>query len=118
MPLMNERLAFKLLGLALTLLSFLQGALARGQDELIDSPMYSDPNVPTATVVKVFSPRLLPLWLQALERPENEIKRQAADAIGFARRRGMPGLEAAVAPLVRVLDKPEQNATVRLAVAQ
>jgi hypothetical protein len=93
-------------------------ASAKAQDTIIDSPMYIDPKLPSATVVKVFSPRLLPLWTQALERPENEIKLQTASTIAFARRRGMPGLESTVPALLRVLDKPEQNASVRLSAAQ
>src|SRR5581483_7006164 len=65
-------------------------------DDVVDSVMYADPLVPSARVVKVFSPRLLPLWLKALERPENDLKCQAAATIALAKRRGMPGLEAAV----------------------
>jgi hypothetical protein len=46
---------------------------ARAADEVIDLVMYTDPDVPTARVVKVFPPRLTSLWLQALERPENDL---------------------------------------------
>jgi HEAT repeat protein len=87
-------------------------------DEVIDSVLYTDPDVPSARVVKVFPPRLTGLWLQALERPENDLKCQAAAAIALAHRRGMPGLEATAAPLLRALDQPGQHPTVRLAAAQ
>src|SRR5262245_64974831 len=70
-------------------------------DPVLDSVMYSDPKVPAAQVVKVFPPRLLPLWLAALERPEDDLKCQAAAAIALARKREMPSLAAAVSPLVR-----------------
>src|SRR5437773_8908019 len=91
---------------------------AHALDEAIDSVMDTDPDIPTARVVKVFPPRLTALWLQALERPEKELKCQAAAAIALAHRRGMPGLETTVPPLLRVLDQPEQHSTVRLAAAQ
>lgn len=108
-------LAHVLLGLVYGLV----GAVpAFAVDEIIDSLIYKDPEIPAARVVKVFRPELLPLWLRALERPETDLKYQAATTIALAHRRGMPGLEAAVPPLLRALDQPEQPLTVRLAVAQ
>ena len=88
------------------------------QDELIETGIYSNPSIPIATPVKVFQPRLITLWLQALERPENDLKRRAANDIGLAHQRGMPGLEVTVAPLIRTLDQPDQHPAVRLAAAQ
>ena len=88
------------------------------QDELVDTQIYSNPKIPLGIPVKVFQPRLIPLWLQALERPEHDLKRRAADDIGLAHQRGMPGLEVTVAPLVRALDQPDQHPAVRLATAQ
>ena len=88
------------------------------QDEIIDSAMYADPKVPLADLVKVFPTRLTVLWLQALERPDNDLKCQAAAAIGLARRRGMPGVESTAPALLRTLDQPNQHPSVRLAVAQ
>src|SRR5580658_8936087 len=82
-----------------------------GQDQIIDSVMYADPKLPTATVEKVYPQRLTSLWLQALERPENDLKLQAAAAIGLAQRRGMPGLGSTATPLLRTLDQPDQNAS-------
>ncbi|MFL5342780.1 MAG: hypothetical protein ACJ8F7_21820 [Gemmataceae bacterium] len=96
------------------------GAAARAgtADEAIDLEMDADPDIPKARVVKVFSPRLIPLWLQALDRPEADLKYQAATTIALAHRRGMPGLSATVEPLLRAIDQPGQHATVRLAAAQ
>jgi HEAT repeat protein len=87
-------------------------------DEAIDSIMYTDPDIPAARVMKVFPQRLTGLWLRALERPEKDLKCQAAAAIALAHRRGMSGLETTVTPLLRTLDQPEQHSTVRLAAAQ
>ena len=75
-------------------LGHLAAGPARGADPVIDFVMYADPDIPAARVVKVFPPRLVPLWLQALERAEDDLKCQAAATIGLARQRGMPGLEA------------------------
>src|SRR5262245_5833494 len=93
-------------------------APASAVDEAIDSVLYTDPDVPVARVVPVFPPRLTGLWLGALDRPENDLKCQAAATIALAHRRGMPGLEATVTPLLRALDQPEQHPAVRLAAAQ
>src|ERR1700683_3769840 len=89
-----------------------------GQDQDIDSVMYAGANRPVATVEKVCPQRLTSLWLQALERPENDLKLQAAAAIGLAQRRGMSGLQSTVTPLLHTFDQPDQNASVRLAVAE
>lgn len=86
-------------------------------DEVIDSVMLTDPDIPAAQVVKVFPERLTSLWLQALEQPDNDLKRQAAATIALAHKRGMPGLEKTVSPLLRAFDQPEQHLTVRLAAA-
>lgn len=91
---------------------------ARAQDPIIDLPEFTDPRIPTATLVKDFPERLTSLWLQALARPEDDFKCQAAAAIGLAHRRGMPGLETTVEPLLRTLDQPGASSSVRLAVAQ
>src|SRR5215472_16603599 len=94
---------------------FVTATPARAVDEVIDSVMFADPDLPRARVVKVFPPRLTALWLQALERPEKDLKCQAAATIALAHRRGMPGLETTITPLLRTLDQPEQHSTVRLA---
>src|SRR6266478_1481401 len=60
-------------------------ALAQpAHDPIIDSLEFVDPNIPTATLVKVFPERLTGLWLQALARPEDDFKCQAAAAIALA----------------------------------
>jgi len=97
---------------------FVTATPARAVDEVIDSVMFADPDLPRARVVKVFPPRLTALWLRALGRPENDLKCQAAATIALAHRRGMPGLETTVGPLLRALDQDGQHPTVRLAVAR
>src|SRR5262249_13908871 len=93
--------------------------VSRGSsDEVIDSPMYSKPDLPAPRVITVFPEEAIGLWLKALERPDADTRCKAADAIALARRRGVKGLEKTVAPLLAALDRPDQHSTVRLPVAQ
>lgn len=110
----TEFLSRYLLGL---FCAFLVASRAGAVEPVIDSVMHSDPDIPAAKVVKVFPQRLTTLWLQALARPEEDMKCQAAAAIVLAHQRGMPGLESTVPALLRALDQPGQHSTVRLAVA-
>src|SRR5205807_2392001 len=104
--------AFFVLALAAGL--WLHASPAAGAfDDVIDSPMYRLPKLPEPTVEFVFPPELKVLWLRALERPEAEMRLNAATAIVLAHRRGMKGLESAVTPLVTALDAPEQDRAVR-----
>ena len=80
--------------------------------------MYHDPQLPKPAFETGFPPGLLALWLQALERPERDLKRRAAEAIVRAQQEGLTGLDAAIEPLMRELQRPEQERLVRLAVVQ
>jgi HEAT repeat protein len=80
--------------------------------------MYHAPELPEPSLVLVFPEKALGLWLRALERPEADLRCQAAAAVALAQRRGVKGLEATIAPLVAALDRPDQHPSVRLAVAQ
>jgi HEAT repeat protein len=94
-------------------------AAARGDfDEVIDTPMYQDPDLPVRPVVTVFTEKTKVLWLKALERPEADLKCKAADAVALAHRRGVKGLETTVDPLRAVLDQADAHPAVRLAVAR
>jgi HEAT repeat protein len=84
----------------------------------ITSEMYSDPQLPAARLVTGFPKGAVPLWVEALDRPDAATKCAAAQSIGLAHRQGMPGLDAAVPALVRELERPGQHPTVRLAAAR
>jgi HEAT repeat protein len=88
------------------------------QEEIVNSQIDNDPHIPVGRQIKVFSERLLPLWLEALGRPEHDLKRQAAAAIALAHQKGMTGLETCVPALLKTLDQPDQQPAVRLAIAQ
>ena len=91
---------------------------ARGQAiNPIDSVMDRDPNIPFPRVVNTFPKGAAESWIQALDRPDAATKIEAAQTIAIAHRQGLKGLGAAVVPLTRLLDRPDQHPTVRLAVA-
>jgi HEAT repeat protein len=86
--------------------------------DVLDHAMLRDPELPAPTEVVVFRESHAGLWLQALDRPEADLRCQAALAIAEARRLGMQGLERAVPALVREVTRPDQHPTVRLAAAK
>jgi HEAT repeat protein len=80
--------------------------------------MYQDPLLLRPTSELRFPPGLVPLWLQALERPERDLKRRAAAAITRGQKKGLPGLDATIEPLMRVLKQPDQDRLTRLTAVQ
>jgi len=102
---------------SVVLLSLVVGSAARADDP-IDSVLERSPEIATPKVVRTFSERLIPLWLQALDRPEVDHRCQAAGAIGRARELGMTGLEATIPALTRELGRDGQHSSVALAAAR
>jgi HEAT repeat protein len=105
-----------LLGLFTAALSLLAGA-ARADDAL-DSAMFKNPDLPDAKEVVVFPPRLKPLLLEALARPDLDTQCKAALSIAQAYVRGMKDMETAVPALTQLLEKPNQARLVVLAVVR
>jgi HEAT repeat protein len=98
-------------------LILLLAGLIRAED-VIDSPMYQMPALPGPKVEQVFPAEAVPLWLKALDRPEIELRIQAAEAIARARRQGVINLETTIAPLQAALNRSDQPASVRVALAK
>src|SRR5262249_17494097 len=82
---------------------------ARAFDEVLDSPMYKDPDLPSDRVEWGFPEGAKALWLRALERSEAEMRCQAAEAIIRAHDRGVQGLDVTITPLLAALDRPDQH---------
>jgi len=101
--------------LVLTALAVLPALPAPAAD-VIDSPMYRDPELALPTVVRTFPAGLADRWLAALDRPEADLQAQAAAAVALAHGRGMTGLAPAVGPLTRLLESP--SPAVRAAAAR
>ncbi|QDU19182.1 hypothetical protein [Urbifossiella limnaea] len=98
------------------LLLALVASSARADDA--DSVMYHDPELPLPRVVHQLPARLPGLWVEALGRPEADLKAQAAQAVARAHERGIAGMHVAVPALTRELDRPDAHPTVRLAAAR
>ena len=90
----------------------------RGAEDVIDSPMYRDPDPPAARVMTVFPDGLTALWLRALQGPDAELRGRAADAIALAHRQGMKRLGEVVPALLAEVDRADQHPVVRLSVAR
>ncbi|RLS29370.1 MAG: HEAT repeat domain-containing protein [Planctomycetota bacterium] len=89
---------------------------ARAVDLAVDQAQQLDPLVVIPAEVVAFSKKLLPLWQQALDRPDVEPRRLAIDTITLATTRGMKGLEATVPRLVQAL-RDEEDPQLRRAAA-
>jgi HEAT repeat protein len=86
--------------------------------ESLDSLMYHHPEFPTPQVVRTWSNKLPGLWLQALDRPEVDLRCRAALTIAKAHEEGMPGLEVTIPALRRELSRTDQHHSVRVSVAR
>lgn len=85
-------------------------------DDHIDDVMYQDPQFPEYTTKVVYSDQLKPLWLEALQQPDAELQRMAAETIAHAHEWGLEGLEDTVPELRDILKRESLDPTVRRAV--
>lgn len=83
---------------------------------VVDNAMWQDPFLPLPRYEAKYSPTLVPMWLQALDRPDAETRRVAAGTFAVAAKRGMPGLEPAIEPLRGIL-RDDTDPVVRRAAA-
>ncbi len=91
---------------------------AQGSKLAVESIMDRDPTIELTTYRPYFAPRLKSLWLEALARPETDLRREACETIARAKARGMTGLEEAVGPLMNVLGAKDERSIVRAAAAR
>ncbi|MHB8970828.1 MAG: HEAT repeat domain-containing protein [Pirellulaceae bacterium] len=111
-----ERIASVLVAVAALVFVFAFAAPAVAVETV--SIMYQDPLLLKPVIEQRFPPGIGPLWIQALQRPEREMQRQAASAIAVAHPQGLTGLEAAIDPLMKLLQQPDVDRLTRLTVAQ
>lgn len=102
----------------LRLLAILALAPVAGAQEPTESLLETDPAIPVPRVVRTFPPRLLNLWMEALERPDSQARCNAAQAISKAHRLGMTGLNETIPLLNRELERADSHPAVALAAAQ
>ena len=77
-----------------------------------------NPRIDLPAPVKVFSRGLKPLWMQALARPDADMQRMAAEAIGRAHEAGFPDMHDTIPALTAVLAAPAARPAARLAAAR
>lgn len=104
-------------GTVIMCLAFVMTASSRTDGVETPWVMYEDPMLMKRPIETAFPSGLVDLWLQALARPEREMKRRAALAIAEAVLTDVPGLEATIDPLCDVLREPGQDRIVRLSAA-
>jgi HEAT repeat protein len=77
--------------------------------------MYHDPELPTPAIELQLEAELLSLWRRALDRPEADMQRLAAQAIAQAAREGFPQLEECVPDLLQIATAAEAHPLARSA---
>lgn len=92
-----------------------QVAFAEIQTEFL---MDSDPGPQLPEPVKDIHPNLTTLWLEALNRPEIDMQRMAAESFARASQEGIPGLDKAVPRLEEILVAEESHPAARFAAAR
>lgn len=83
---------------------------------VLDSRIDRDPALPVQPIEHVVPPEWRPLWKTALTGPEEDLRRETAEAIVRAQGLGCAGLEEFTEPLRQALHA-SQNPTVRLTLA-
>ena len=84
----------------------------------IEFVMERDPAITPVPTVMMFSPKVLPLWLEALARPEAEMQRMAAETIADAHAFDLPDIEKAKPGLIKVVSADATNAAARFSAAR
>jgi HEAT repeat protein len=94
------------------------GRPAKADEDLVDSPMYHNPELPVQRRVREFPEGLLQLWQKALARPEADFQIQAVQSIAEAHALGLESTQSAIPELVSLLVRKEVDPSVRLATAR
>jgi HEAT repeat protein len=98
----------------------LLSCIAPGQANAIDLDFLidTDPELVVPQPVARFNPALKPLWILALQRPEIDMQRMAAETIARAHEAGMPDLIETVPSLEKILLAESSHPAARFAAAR
>ena len=91
---------------------------ALGEDISPDFLMDSDPQLEIPAPVANVNPAYKKLWIAALQRPEADMQRMAAETIARAHEAGMPDLIEAVPSLEKILQAESSHPASRFAAAR
>ena len=81
----------------------------------VEDVMGTEPTFPTRKSQLEISNDAIPLWLEALARPNAQLQRVTIDTIAIAHRRGMEGIESTLPALVELAAQTDLDASVRRA---
>lgn len=88
-------------------------------DPMVDWPVYTDPSLSAPTPVQnVLNPRYKEIWNEALDRPEAELRRRTADAIGNAYEQGYKDYVEFIPRLTKMLGEQGLHPVVKLSVVR
>ena len=85
---------------------------------LPDFLMETDPEFHAPPLARDFKRDFKGLWLQALQRPESDYQRLAAESVARAHRHGIPGLVELTPALENILSAPTSHPAARFAAAR
>lgn len=101
-----NRVTACLMALALALPA---GAAAPNRDPQVDWARTADPQIELGETRLELPEGLAELWLKALQHPESDLRRQAADSITAAHPYGLPVSDQLIEALVNVLETPDEH---------
>ncbi|MCE9525006.1 MAG: phycocyanin alpha phycocyanobilin lyase [Planctomycetales bacterium] len=81
----------------------------------INYAMDSDPLLDEFKATKLISEKYLPLWLQALDRPDADLQRLAAASVAQAHHDGYGNMDKAKPALLRIVSAKESHPAARIA---
>jgi len=87
-------------------------------EERPDFLFFTDPTFERPGDVKVFAERLAPLWKSALDRPETDLQRMAAESVVAGTQVGVPGLEITLPRLKELVANRQVDLIARVAAAR
>lgn len=113
----KAKFMFRLSLILATALSFSLAGAANAELKS-DFLMLTDPEFHDMEPVKDFQRDFKGLWLQALQRPEADYQRLAAETVARGHEHGIPGLIELVPVLEKILSEPNSHPAARFAAAR
>ena len=105
-------------GAWLILVCSLAAEPGKAPEVVLDHAMDSDPLLVLPAPVKDFSEKYVPLWLQALARPEAEFQRLGAETIAHAHAAGFPEVQQSIPSLIKIVSAQETHPAARYSAAR
>lgn len=94
-------------------------AVATAYGEIrVEFAMDHDPEVTAPDPIMIFPENVLPLWLNALARPEAEMQRMAAETIVEAHAFDLPDIQTAIPALTKIVSAEASHSAARFAAAR